>query len=67
MQSDTRWVLVNWMRQFGAAMVVYLAALAAATWAPGSMRVGPLRTAIILVPILPGLALIGLTVRATGK
>ena len=67
MQSDTRWGLVNWMRQFGAAMVVYLAALAAATWAPGSMRVGPLRTAIILVPILPGLALIGLTVRAFGR
>ena len=31
------------------------------------MRVGPLRTAIILVPILPGLALIGLTVRAYGR
>jgi hypothetical protein len=33
MQSDTRRVLVSWMRQFGVAMVVYLAALAAATWA----------------------------------
>jgi hypothetical protein len=67
MQSDTRWVLVSWMRQFGAAMVIYLAALVAATWALGSVRVGPLRTAIILVPILPGLALIWLTVRAYGR
>jgi len=67
MQSETRRVLVVWMRQFGAAMVVYLAALATAIWALTSVPAGPLRTAIILVPILPGLALIGLTVRAYGR
>ena len=67
MQSDTRWVLVSWMRQFGAAMVVYLAALATAIWALTSVPAGPLRTSVVLAPILPGLALIGLTVRAYGR
>ena len=66
MQSETRRVLVGWMRQFGAAMAVYLAALAAAIWALTALHAGPLRTAVILAPILPGLALIGLTVRAYG-
>ncbi len=67
MQSDTRRVLVIWRRQFGAAMAVYLAALAAAIWALTSLHAGPLRTAVILAPILPGLALIALTVRAYGR
>jgi hypothetical protein len=67
MQSDTRRVLVGWMRQFGAAMAVYLAALATAIWALTSVPAGPLRTSVVLAPILPGLALIGLTVRAYGR
>jgi len=67
MQSDTRRVLVSWMRQFGAAMAVYLAALATAIWALTSVPAGPLRTSVVLAPILPGLALIGLTVRAYGR
>jgi hypothetical protein len=64
MQTETRHVLVGWMRQFGLATVIYVAALVTATWALSSVRAGPLRTAVILAPILPGLALIGLTVRA---
>jgi hypothetical protein len=67
MQSDTRRVLISWMRQFGVAMVVYLAALATATWALTSVPAGPLRTSVVLAPILPGLALIGLTIRAYGR
>ena len=67
MQSDTRRVVVSWMRQFGVAMVVYLAALATATWALTSVPAGPLRTSVVLAPILPGLALIGLTIRAYGR
>jgi hypothetical protein len=67
MQSETRRVLVGWMRQFGAAMVVYLAALATAIWALTSVPAGPLRTSVVLAPILPGLALIGLTIRAYGR
>jgi hypothetical protein len=67
MQADIRRVLVSWMRQFGAAMAVYLAALATATWALTSVPAGLLRTSVILAPILPGLALIGLTVRAYGR
>jgi hypothetical protein len=67
MQTETRQVLVGWMRQFGLATAVYVVALATATWALTSVRAGPLRTVVILVPILPGLALIGLTVRAYGR
>ena len=67
MQSETRRVLVGWMRQFGAVMVVYLAALATAIWALASVPAGSLRTSVVLAPILPGLALIGLTVRAYGR
>jgi hypothetical protein len=64
MQAETRQVLIGWMRQFGLTMAVYVAALAIATWASASEASGPLRTALILAPILPGLALIGLTVRS---
>jgi hypothetical protein len=67
MQTEIRQVLVGWLRQFGLAMAVYLAALATATWALASVPAGPLRTSVILAPILPGLALIGLTVRAYGR
>jgi hypothetical protein len=67
MQTESRQVLVGWIRQFGLATAVYVAALATATWALTSLRVGPLKTAVILAPILPGLALIGLTVRAYGR
>ena len=67
MQIGTRQVLVAWIRQFGLAMVVYVASVATTTWALTSMRAGPLRASVILAPILPGLALIGLTVRAYGR
>lgn len=67
MQPETRQVLVGWIGQFGLVMAVYVAALATATWALTSVHAGPLRTAVILAPILPGLALIGLTVRAYGR
>src|SRR6266436_209363 len=64
MQAETRRVLVGWVRHFGLAMAVYIATLAASRWAATSEPAGPLRTALILLPILPGLALIGLTVRS---
>ena len=64
MHTESRQVLIGWIRQFGLTLLVYLAALATATWALTSVGAGPLRTALILAPILPGLALIGLTVRS---
>jgi hypothetical protein len=67
MQADTRQVLVGWIRQFGLAMFVYLAALTFAARALNALGAGPLRTAVILAPILPGLSLIWLTVRAYGR
>jgi hypothetical protein len=64
MLSETRQVLMGWIRMFGLAFLLYLVALATAIWACASMPAGPLRTALILVPILPGVALIGLTLRS---
>src|ERR1700722_18188100 len=64
MLSETRQVLIGWVRMFGIAFLVYLVALATAVWAFASVPAGPLRTALILAPILPGLALIGLTLRS---
>jgi hypothetical protein len=63
-QSESRQVLIGWIRRFGLVFLVYLAALATATWALTSVSPGPLRTALTLAPILPGLALIGLTVHS---
>jgi hypothetical protein len=67
MQVETRQALIIWIRTFGLTMAVYMALLAAATRALTSMGASPVRTAVILAPILPGLALIGLTVRAYGR
>jgi hypothetical protein len=67
MQGETRQVLIGWIREFGVAMVIYISALVAAIWALHGVGPGVLRTIIVMVPILPGLALIGLTVRAYAK
>jgi hypothetical protein len=64
MLTETREVLIGWIRQFGLTSMVYVAALAAAIWAFSSLPASPLRTTLIVLPILPGLALIGLTVRS---
>jgi len=56
--------LQDWIRQFGLVMMVYIAAIATCAWASTVEVAGPVRTVLILTPILPGLALIGLTVRA---
>jgi hypothetical protein len=63
-QFRTRQVLQDWIRQFGLVMMVYIAAIATCAWASTVEVAGPVRTVLILTPILPGLALIGLTVRA---
>ena len=49
---------------FGLAFLVYLVALGTAIWAFTSVATGSLRTALIVAPILPGLTLIGLTLRS---
>jgi hypothetical protein len=67
MQGETRQVLIGWKREFGLAMAIYIAALATAIWTLHSLDPGPLRTVLVMAPILPGLALIGLTVRAYAK
>jgi len=63
MQPETRQALIAWMRQFGVTLLIYLAMLAASLWALTSQAAGPTRTALVVAPALPGLALIWLTVR----
>lgn len=66
MLEDTRRVLTGWARQFSLLLIVYVGLTALAARELGT-KPGPLRTALILAPILPGLALIGQTVRAYGR
>src|SRR5271155_2524657 len=67
MQRETQQALIGWIREFGLAMAIYVAALVAATWTLHTVEAGALRTIVVLTPILPGLALIALTVRAYAK
>jgi hypothetical protein len=67
MQGETRQALISWIRGFGLTLAVYIAMLVTATWALTAMAAGPVKTALILAPIVPGLALIGLTIRAYGR
>jgi hypothetical protein len=64
MRSETREVLLGWIRMFGLAFLVYQVALGTAIWAFTSIPTGPVRTALIVAPSLPGLSLIGLTLRS---
>lgn len=64
MRFDTRQLLLAWMRQFGLMMMVYIAAVAICAWGSTLEAGTPIRAVLILLPVLPGLALIGLTVRA---
>jgi hypothetical protein len=66
MREETRRVLTGWARQFSLLLIVYVALTALAARELGT-KPGPLRTALILAPILPGLALIGQTVRAYSR
>jgi hypothetical protein len=64
MRYDTRQYLLAWMRQFGIMMMVYIAATAICAWGSTLDAATPVRAVLVLLPVLPGLALIGLTVRA---
>lgn len=57
-------MLNHWMRQFGAAMTLYVVALSFAVWASTSRVEEPLRAVFSLAPVLPGLVLIWTTVRS---
>src|SRR5215472_15334543 len=63
MNPDTRHSLMGWMRQFGVLLAAYLALLAVTRWQLSASH-GSLRTALILMPIVPGLALLWQTVRS---
>lgn len=60
---ERRQIVFGWIRQFGFTVVVYLVAYAGAMWAWQTMPRGGLQTLIVLLPIVPGLLLIGNSVR----
>ena len=64
MNPETKRVLTAWSKQFGVVLVFYLAALAAATLALRRNISGTLGTLLVLAPIVPGLVLVGFTVRS---
>lgn len=54
-----RWQAVRgWSVEFGIALAIYLIAYVVAMWAMLSLTPGPLRTALVIAPIAPGLFLI---------
>jgi hypothetical protein len=67
MNTEARRMLLAWVRQFGVTFLLYLAVAAAAAWALTTPITGPLRTGLILVPIIPGLWLIWLTLRSYAR
>ncbi|HEY6450977.1 MAG TPA: hypothetical protein VIX87_00080 [Steroidobacteraceae bacterium] len=65
MPHGSRDALLAWMRQFGLLMLLYIGTTALCAWASANLEApNALRTVLILTPILPGLGLIGFTVRA---
>jgi hypothetical protein len=66
-QVEFRLLLRFWMRQFGWWFLVYLLAYAAAMWSLVNLPAGPVRSLIVLSPIVPGLAMIFATVIAYRK
>ena len=64
MQPESRLILNHWMRQFGPALALYVVTLLFAVWISTSRIEAPVKDAFSLAPIVPGLALIWLTVRS---
>lgn len=63
MQEETRRILMGWARQFSLLLIIYVGLIVIAAIELNT-RHGPVRSALILAPVLPGLALIWQTVRA---
>jgi hypothetical protein len=64
MHAETRQILLHWTRQFGLMLALYAGALGIAVWSSSADLLPPERTAFSLAPVVPGLALLWITVRA---
>jgi hypothetical protein len=64
MQTETRQQLDAWLRTYSIPMALYLAAFAIAIWSSISGPADAKRTILVLAPIVPGLWLIWLGIRA---
>jgi hypothetical protein len=64
MPVEARQVLGGWIRLFGPAITIYTTTLIVAVWASNTQMSGLARTLFTMAPVLPGLALLGLTIRS---
>jgi hypothetical protein len=61
---DRKQLFALWLRQFGGWLALYLLAYAGAMWGAFNLAPQPLRTALIVSPIVPGAAMIWNAVRS---
>jgi uncharacterized membrane protein YphA (DoxX/SURF4 family) len=64
MQAEARRNLNAWLRTYGIATLLYLAALGVAIWSSISEPAGVTKNVLVLTPIVPGLSLIYLGIRS---
>lgn len=62
--SERRQVLAGWLLHFGILVALYTAAAIGAIWALHTLPPNSLRTLLVMLPILPGLALLWQSVRS---
>jgi hypothetical protein len=63
MRRGTQRILVSWLRLFGIGLIAYVAAVSAAACLSTVLGPGAVRNTAILLPLLPGLYLLGVTIR----
>jgi hypothetical protein len=60
-------MMAGWLSYLGPAVLAYGAALGGCAWALGHLPPGSARTGVVLLPVLPGLAIVGITARLYGR
>jgi hypothetical protein len=63
MHAEATQILRRWTRQFGLMLAIYTGAIGLAVWSSSADFLAPERMALGLAPVVPGLAIIWLTVR----
>lgn len=63
MDTETRRMMIGWIRHLGGGVLIYVLAVGVSAWALASLEPGMLRTVVVLLPVLPGWYLIWVTAR----
>ena len=67
METEARRMLIGWVRELGSGVLAYALAVGGCAWALGHLVPGPIRTGLILLPVLPGLYLVWTTAHLYGR